>query len=115
MIAERIRQAVDQVIERRLRDPKQRQFIAQTIMNGFEAVPKKPVPDLPQRIERMRERVYAMTADLRIGFVGESLVVKVAGSSEALMKELRRGTEWYSPWEKVDEILFAATLVDPEK
>lgn len=84
-------------------------------MTGFASVPKKPVPDLDARLARLQERVQHMAQDVRIGFVNDRLVVKVNGSSESLMKELRFGTSWYMPWEKIDEIVFAAVMSEPTR
>src|SRR5574337_476125 len=115
MIVDALTDSIDGVMERRLRNPKQRDQVVAAIMNGFARVRKKPVPDLPQRIQKLQERVHRMSEEVKLGFVGGRLVVTVAGSSEALMTEFRRGTDWFDPWEKVDEILLAAILVDPEK
>lgn len=115
MIADVFKQTIDGVMERRLRSRKQRDLVVTSVMAAFAKVRKKPVPDEPQRLQRLQERVYRMSEDVSLGFVNGRLVVKVAESSQALMTELRRGTDWYDPWDKVDEILLAAILVDPEK
>lgn len=115
MIAEALRGAVDEVMADRLRDPAQREQVVTALMAGFERLQKKPVPDAAQRTERLQDRMRLMAQNIQLGFVNGRLVVKVDGSSESLMKELRRGTDWYVPWDKVDETLLAAVLLDPER
>ncbi len=101
-------------MERRLQDPAQREMVVATLMAAFARLRKKPVPNEPERLQKLQDRVYRMSESVKLHFVNGRLVVKVAGSSEALMTELRRGTDWYDPWEEVDDILLAAILVDPE-
>jgi hypothetical protein len=115
MIAEAFTWAVNGVMERRLRNRKQRDLVVTAIMAGFAKLKRKPVQDEPQRLQKLQERVYKMSEEVSLGFVGGKLVVKVAGTSQALMTEFRRGTDWFDPWDKVDDILLAAVLVDPEK
>lgn len=114
MMVDAYKEAVDGVMARRLRDPAQRETVVAAIMAGFEALTKKPVPDLDKRTKDMEDRVRRMSESIELGFVNGRLVVKVAGSSDSLMKELRFGSDWFEPWSKVDEVLTAAVLVDPE-
>ena len=115
MIVEAFNASVDAVMKDRLRNRKQRDLVVTAIMDGFAKLRKKPVQDEPQRLQKLQERVYRMSESVAIGFEKGRMVVKVAGSSEALMSELRRGTDWHDPWDKVDEILLAAILTDPER
>jgi hypothetical protein len=98
-----------------LRDSAQRETVVGALMAGFQKVRKKMVPDEVARLQKLQERIYRMSESVKLNFVNGRLVVKVSGSSEALMSELRRGTDWHDPWDKVDEILLAAILMDPEK
>jgi hypothetical protein len=113
VIAKILTQAVDDVLLERLRDRKQQEQVVTSVMTGFEALRKKPVDDLPQRMKALEGQVRQMAEDIRLGFVNGRLTVKVAGSSESLMIALRRGTDWFEPWEEIDEIVLAASLVDP--
>ncbi len=115
MITNALMGALDEVVSERLRQESQRQLIASAVMEGFALLAKKPVPDLENRTEELKKRVLKMAEEIKLSFVNGRLVVKVAGSSEALMKELRYGTDWYAPWDKVDETVYAAALVDPPK
>lgn len=115
MIADALREAYDGVLSRRLRDPAQRETVVSVIMEGFESLEKKAVPDLDRRTKDMEEAVRKLSENVELGFVNGRLVVKVAGSSESLIKQLRFGSDWFEPWPKVDEVLLAAILVDPEK
>lgn len=114
MIEDAFRDAVDDALNDRLRDPKQKAFVVSTLMDGFSRLPQKPVPDVAKRLETLQNRMRLMLENVSLAYVNGRLVVKVAGSSESLMIELRRGTSWYAPWDKVDETLLAAILVDPE-
>lgn len=115
MIADAFKSSLDGILMDRLRKPGQRNIVVSTVMEGFGLVQKKPVPDLPQRILDMEKRVRKMSEQVGLGFVNGRLVVKVAGSSELLMTELRRGSDWYLPWPEVDEVVLAAILIDPPK
>lgn len=105
----------DQVIAHRLDDQRQRDTVVQVVMEGFNALQKRPVPDLLDRVRAMEKRVTEMVEDIRVEFVNGKLVVKVVGSSEALMVELRRGSNWFEPWDKVDDVVFGAVFIDPPK
>lgn len=113
MIADAFIVSMDDVMAKRLDDPKQRDYVVTALMTAFDGVQKKAVPDLEQRVKAVEARVRLMVEDVGIAFVQGTFVVKVAGSSESLMKEFRRGTDWYMPWDEVDEILLAAILVNP--
>lgn len=115
MIANLFTEAVDKVMATRLEDRKQRELVVSALMAGFDRLQKKKVPDEAKRLKELEDRIRLMAENVSLGFVNGRLVVKVAGSSESLMKELRHGTDWYAPWDKVDETLLAAILVDPEK
>jgi hypothetical protein len=115
MIVGAMREAINGVLVERLRDMPQRETVVAVVMAGFAQVRKKSVPDLKARLTEMEKRVRQMAESIEIGFVNDRLVVKVVGSSESLMKDLRRGTDWYEPWPQVDEVVFAAVLVDPTK
>lgn len=115
MIVDTYRAAIDEILDLRLRSPAQRETVVAAVMGGFESLEKKPVPDLDKRTKDIEEKVRKLAEEVKIGFVNSRLVVKVAGSSESLIKQLRFGSDWFAPWPKIDEVLLAAILVDPEK
>ena len=115
MIVDAYRKDVNDVLARRLRDPAQRETVVSAVMEGFESLEKKGVPDLDARLRDIEDKVRKLAENVELGFVNGRLVVKVAGSSESLIKQLRFGSDWFEPWPKVDEVLLAAILVDPEK
>jgi hypothetical protein len=115
MMVDAYKEAMNGVLDQRLRDPAQRETVVSVIMEGFNRLDKKAVPDLEKRTKDMEDRVRQMSENIELSFVNGRLVVKVAGSSESLMKQLRFGSDWFEPWDKVDEVLLAAVLVDPEK
>jgi len=115
MIADAFAEAVNGVMERRLDDKAQRNLVVTALLAGFANLQKKPVPDMAKRLTEIEGRMRLMVENVKLGFVNGRLKVKVVGSSESLMKELRHGTDWYAPWDKVDETVLAAILVDPAR
>ena len=107
--------SMDAIFKTRLEDQAQRDMVVSAVMTAFDKVQKKPVANLAERIKQVEQRVQQMSEQVELGFVNGRLVVKVAGSSEALMKEFRRGTDWYLPWDEIDEVVLAAILVEPSK
>lgn len=108
--------ALQQQVENRLKNnPEQRKQIVLRVMEAFARLRKAPVPDIVQRTERLRDRVVKMAENLSVEFRSGNLVVKPSGSSEALLTELRRGTDWYDPEEDIDKIIVAAVMVDPKR
>lgn len=77
-----------------------------------ERAKKKPVPDLPQRIERMSKEIKAMCEVMRIEFQNGTWVVKVNGSAEQTYKKLRLGTDWFEP--NVDVVLHLMAGLDDQ-
>lgn len=106
---------VNNVIAKRLSDVKQREMLVKMLMAGFEQVRKKNVPDLPARLKLIETRALKLAENVSVSFLNGRLMLKVAGSSEMLLNEFRRGTDWYAPWEDVDDLLLAAAMTDPER
>lgn len=115
MIVKALINSVDRVLKARLRDVRQRDLVVTTLMLGFTALSKKPVPDLDKRMKSIETRAKVLAENITVGFDNGRLVVSVTGSSESLLKEFRRGTDWYEPWDRVDEIVLAAVLANPSK
>jgi hypothetical protein len=101
--------------ETRLRDEAQKKQVVGAIMTMFSGLRKKTVPDLAERIKNMQQQVEAMVNDMSLEFVRGELVVKVTGSSDALLKSFRYGSNWFMPEPDVDKIIVAAILVDPKR
>ncbi len=66
---------------------------------------KRQVPDLADRLEKMRVRIDRMVEHMEIKFVNNKPVVKVAGSSEDTLKALRLGTDWFVGTDDVVELV----------
>lgn len=115
MIAELFKQAIDDILSKRLENRNQKNLVVTTLMLGFADLRKKPVPDLDKRLKRMESRFKILAEDVSVGFLNDRVVIKITGASESLMTELRRGTDWYVPWNEIDEIVLAAVLTDPIK
>lgn len=115
MIIETLNTSVDALLTERLRDFKQRDRIVAAVMDGFSRVRKSTVPDLQKRLEQLEAGIWTLTENIQLRFLHGRPVVKVAGSSEALLEQLRRGTDWYEPWDDIDRILLAAVLIDPKQ
>jgi hypothetical protein len=114
-LAQILRDEVDAVFAARLQDGRQRERVVAAIMAGFAGLAKKPLPDLAERTQALEARVRQLAREIKLEFVNGRVVLKVAGSAESLVKELRHGSAWYAPWEKVDETVLAAILTDPPK
>lgn len=108
-------ETINDMFAERLQVPAHRELVVSAVMTGFTQLQKKPVPDLLARTAKLEERVRSMTEHIALHFVNGRLVVKVAGSAEALMNELRRGSDWYAPWDRVDDHVVAAILLEPSK
>ena len=106
---------VDSALSECLHTDTQRQAVATALLAEFMKVRQLPVPDLPERLQRLTERMRQLVKSVRIGFLNGRLVVKATGSAESLLTELRHGSDWYAPWEKVDETLLAVILSNPTK
>lgn len=113
--ADAIHADINAIFEQRLTSAAQRERVVSMLMEGFGNVRKKAMPDLEARLQAMQKRMQLLTENVNLGFVNGRLVVKVTGSSESLLTELRHGSSWYEPWEKVDELLLAAIMTDPSK
>ena len=115
MIAQALTDSISAVMKQRLRDSRQRDLLVARVMLGFSALGKLPVPDLDKRLKTMETRVRQLAENAQLEFKNGRPVVKVNGSSESLLKELRYGTDWYMPWPEVDETMLVAVLLDPSE
>jgi hypothetical protein len=114
-MVEVLHKTLDLILDERLRNEAQRETVVRIIMEGFGSLEKKPVDNLEERTEKIEAGVRKMVESVKLGFVNERLEVRVVGSSGALLKQLRFGSDWFAPWPKVDQILLAAILVNPPK
>lgn len=115
MIQEAWSAEIDALLARRLEKAEQREAVVSALMQGFVRLPKKALPDLAARLLDMESSLRRLAEQAALDFVNGRLVIKVSGSSESLMTQLRRGTGWYAPWPDVDEVLLAAALNEPSK
>ena len=115
MIVDDLEQSLRTIVEKRLRDQAQRKYVESTIMDAFATMRKKPVADLAERITVLQVQVQKMVEDLSVEFVRGALVVRATGSAEALLNQFRRGSSWFDPEPKIDNIIVAATLADPKR
>lgn len=74
-----------------------RQVVLKYVMDRFAMARKKPVPDLPERIEKMHKRISTMVEELQTGYEQAEIVVKVTGSAQTTLRLLERGTDWFEP------------------
>lgn len=115
MIAEILNSAVNEVLANRCKSREQQDVVVAILMQGFLELRKKPVPDIEDRIKRMEKRFKDLAESVSMGFLNDSVVIITSGASESLMIELKRGTDWYVPWDRIDEIVLAAVLTNPSK
>lgn len=73
---------------------------------------KRPIPDLPQRIEQFSKDIRKMCDAMRIKMEKGTAVVKVNGSAEQTFKKLRLGTDWFLPCGDELETIIMAGLDD---
>jgi hypothetical protein len=73
---------------------------------------KRPIPDLPQRIEKFSKDITRMCDEMRIKMEKGTVVVKVNGSAEQTFKKLRLGTDWFLPCAEELETIIMAGLSD---
>lgn len=73
---------------------------------------KRPVPDLPQKIERFSKDIKKLCENMRIKMEKGTIVVKVNGSAEQTFRKLRLGTDWFLPCGDELETLIMAGLDD---
>ena len=58
---------------------------------------KRTVPDLAERLERMRKRFAALAEDFTLTYRAKAAVVKVSGDAQETWHMLTRGTDWFDP------------------
>jgi hypothetical protein len=73
---------------------------------------KRPIPDLPIRIEQFSKEIRKMCENMRIKMEKGTAVVKVNGSAEQTFRMLRLGTNWFLPCGDELETLIMAGLDD---
>ena len=89
-------------------DRAQRQKIVRAVMDWLENVAtKKPVPDLPKRIEDFRKDMDRAAEGMRLVLVRGKLVVKADGSAEGTLRRLRLGTAWFVGYEDINDVILA--------
>lgn len=115
MILEALEASMKKIAEGRLRDTAQKKYVVMVVMEMFNQLGKKQVPDLAERVQRMQKQVEHMVENLSLQFVRGELVVKVTGSSESLIKAFRFGSDWFLPEPDVDKIIMSAILTDPKR
>jgi len=88
--------ALVSVFDERIDDREKRQKAADAIYRWLvEKARKKNVLDLAQRLEKMRGAIDRMVENMEIQIVNSKAVVKVSGSAEDTLKQLRYGSDWY--------------------
>jgi len=69
---------------------------------------KKPLPDLPQRLEDFRKRIRVLADNLVLVMGQNGCVVKATGDAETTLKALERGTDWFDPVAGLTEMVAGA-------
>lgn len=103
-LEEVIKESVKSEFDERLKE--RRPFIVDAVMNWM-ASPEanvKPLPDLPQRMETLRQQVVQLVENMHIELGENKLVVKVHGSDEETFKMFRLGTLWFMPHPEPTEL-----------
>lgn len=62
---------------------------------------KKPLANLPDRLEVMRKRIRELADEAEIHYEKGELVVRVVGDASRTLAMFERGTDWFEPYEGV--------------
>jgi len=93
-----IADVAQEIFQEKVDDRQKRAQVAEKLMVWLAGeARKKPVADLPKRLESMRKKTEKMVEDMKITFEHGKLVVKVAGSSEDTWRMYRLGSDWFEP------------------
>jgi len=114
-VLEAFDETVKKYVEQQAHKTEQKQQIVTVVMDSFGYVQKKPVPDLGIRMAAMQKRVEQLAEDISVKFAYGKWVVSAAASSESLLKELRYGSNWYTPVPDIDDLILAAVLFDAKR
>ena len=91
-----IYKGIDDAFERVRKD--RVEFVATALISWVQNhTTKRPLPDLPKRLEDFSKDIRKLAEDMRIKIEKGDLVVKVNGSAEQTLKRLRLGTDWFAP------------------
>ncbi len=71
---------------------------------------KRPSADLPQKMEEARKRFVLLADQVNLAFDGNRVVARADGEAAEILRQLRRGTAWFTPFTNVDEALITALL-----
>ena len=77
--------------------PQERKAISSATFHWLATVArKKPVPDLPQRLERMQSRIETMADQMVFQVKDGVLGVDVKGSASDVFVAIMFGTDWFA-------------------
>lgn len=71
---------------------------------------KKPVPDLLERVERLKKQIEQMARNISVEYSHGRFVIKTDSDSEAVLRMFRKGTDWFDPHNDVDGAIISALL-----
>jgi hypothetical protein len=76
---------------------------------------KKELPDLQARMESFRKRIEVLAATVRLAYDTDrsQVVIKTSGDSDATLRLLERGSDWFDPLPGVRDVIAAAILAAP--
>lgn len=66
---------------------------------------KKPVPDLPQRLNKMKESILKMCQEMTFKADGTKVVLEVVGSAETTFQQLMFGSDWFTGHPRLAEFI----------
>ena len=70
--------------------------VSNALFNWFVAVcRKKPVADLPARINKMKDAIAKMCEVMTFKAKGTTVLVEVVGSAETTFQQLMYGSDWF--------------------
>lgn len=83
---------------------------AASIMLAFSNVRKIQSPDLDIKVAKLSSDIERLLEGVYVDYFQGKLVVRVNGSSEHLLSELRRGSSWFEAVPDIDHLILAALI-----
>jgi len=112
MIGEELLSAFEEALtdEIEAADTKEARERVKTVLDNWISFTarKKPLPDLPSRLEIFRKRIEHLAETFEIRYSGSDLVVTATGEDQATLAMIERGTDWFDPADDVKAMIVGA-------
>lgn len=89
--------------------PKARRKVADAIYTWLATeARKKPVPDLPQRLNKAQDAIIRMCEQMKLNFHKGQVVITVEGSGEQIYKSLVYGSDWFEGHKDITSLVVSS-------